>query len=293
MAIPLRTLKSGWIFPLLIFAAMGAGILLGFSNINLPDLDRFNEFFFFAVLGFFGGIGIFFYGFSKLRQKRTIENLPTSKIRSIAMGLVEVSGEVAPLKVNMLKSPLTQNDCVHYSFAVEEYRRSGKSSHWATLLSDTQSYPFSLKDDTGEVLVDPKDAEIDIPNDFTFESGLGKPPPASIKQFLTARSLSFESFLGFNKRMRFTESFIAPKDKLFVIGTAGDNPYVEEATAQKGVEDVMIQKGRLGSFYYISDRPEKEVLKKFRWKVIGGIYGGSALSLGSLTVILLYLGLFF
>ena len=51
-----------------------------------------NELFIYATIGFFVGIYFFFKGFKWLKQKKTIENIPTSKIRSIAMGLVEIFG---------------------------------------------------------------------------------------------------------------------------------------------------------------------------------------------------------
>ncbi len=57
------------------------------------------------------------------------------------------------------------------------------------------------------------------------------------------------------------------------------------------MEDVMIQKGRHEKIYYISDRHEKGVLKKLRFKIMGGIFGGAVLTVGSLAVILIYLRL--
>ena len=40
----------------------------------------------------------------RLREKRLIENILTSKIRSIAMGLVEIFGEVVPTEEKILKA---------------------------------------------------------------------------------------------------------------------------------------------------------------------------------------------
>jgi hypothetical protein len=44
--------------------------------------------------------------------------------------------------------------------------------------------------------------------------------------------------------MKFNEWFIALKDKLYIMGTAGDNPFVEEATETEHSADIMIQKGK-------------------------------------------------
>ena len=208
------------------------------------------------------------------------------------MGLVEIFGNVIPGKGKILKSPLSNSDCVYYNYKIEEYRRSGKSSHWVTRKHGKESVPFYLKDSTGIVLIDPNHAEVDVNRDFIFKSGLGKDPPETVKKFLQKSNLRFEGLLGMNKTMRYTEYFIAPNDKLYIIGTADDNPYVEEATGQSNVEDIMIQKGKNNPFYYISDNPEKKVLNRFRNKMLLGLIGGPALSVIGLILVLLFLGLF-
>lgn len=246
----------------------------------------------YAVVGFFGGLYLFYKGFSWFRLKRLIENIPTSKIRSLAMGLVEIYGSVVPYEKKLLKSPLLGKDCVYYSYAVKEERGSGKNRHWVTLKSGTDMVHFKVKDGTGEVLVDSKGANIEIPYDFTFSSGMGRDPPAIVKAYLKNNRLSFETFLGINKTMRYEEKLIEPSDKLYILGTAGDNPFVEEATAKKNEEDIMIQKGGNNDVYYISDRGEKDILSGLKWKSIGGIIGGALLSVICLAIILLYFGLF-
>ena len=66
--------------------------------------------------------------------------------------------------------------------------------------------------------------------------------------------------------MRFTEYCILPGSKIYILGTAGDNPFMEEGWAQFGIEDVMIQKDE--NIYYISDKSEKEILAHLKWKSI-------------------------
>jgi len=250
-----------------------------------------NELFIYATIGFFVGIYFFFKGFKWLKQKKTIENIPTSKIRSIAMGLVEIFGKIIPAKKQTIVSPFSNKKCVYYKYTIEEYRKTGKSSHWVTVKKNEQSVPFYLKDNTGKVLVDPTNAKIEIPKDFEYNSHLMRNPPITVKKFLSQNKLS-HSFLGLNKTMRYREYFIEPGEELYVMGTAGDNPYVENTTSTKNEEDVMIQKGNNKQFYYISDKSEHEVLKNFRWKIFGGLVGGTTLSLVCLIVILINLGIF-
>ncbi|MBI2675021.1 MAG: hypothetical protein HYX24_01075 [Candidatus Aenigmarchaeota archaeon] len=249
------------------------------------------DIFVYAIVGFFAGLYFFYKGFGWLNRKRLIENTPTSKIRSIAMGLVEVYGEALPAFGKILKSPLSAKDCVYYKYKIEEYRRAGKHSTWVTVKEGAEGIPFFLRDETGAVLVDPNGCDADIPQDFQFQSGTNKDPPASIRQFLAKNDMSFEGFLGINKTMKYAEYYIAPKDKLFIMGNAGDNPYVEEATGTENAADIMIQKGDKNKFYYISDRSEKKVLKDLGTKTFLGIYGGAALTVICLAVMLGYLGM--
>ncbi|MBS3097168.1 hypothetical protein J4209_00065 [Candidatus Woesearchaeota archaeon] len=243
----------------------------------------------YSLIGLGFGIYLFVSGFRWFREKRLIENMPTSKIRSIAMGMVEIFGEAFPQKGKALKSPFSNNDCVYYRYTIEEYRSSGKSSKWVIVKKGESRTYFYLKDETGSVLIDPKGAKIDIPKDFEFNSSLGKDPPDKIKSFLKSNGVGFEGLFGMNKTMRYIEHFIAPRDKVYIMGTAGDNPFVEEGSSQRNEMDIMMQKGK--DFYYISDKPEKDVLKLYGWWVIGGLFGGSALIVGCLFVIFAYIGI--
>src|SRR5438132_9679239 len=103
--------------------------------------------------------------------------------------------------------------------------------------------------------------------------------------------MSFEGFLGMNKKMRYREYYLAPGDNVFILGTAGDNPFVKPAEAKIETENILIQKGDTGQDYYISDRSKKDVVEEFRNKMILGIYGGGLLSIACLASILIYFGL--
>ena len=93
--------------------------------------------------------------------------------------------------------------------------------------------------------------------------------------------------------MRYTERYISPNDELYIMGTAGDNPFFKESSAKTGVEDIMIQKGQSEKFYYISTDPEKKILSSLKWKVGIGLFGGAILFVISLSYFLLTLLGFF
>ncbi len=94
---------------------------------------------------------MFWYAFYFLRIKRQIENTPTSRVRSIAMGMVEVKGRA--LRKYALVSPITHIACAYYRLT--RYRR-GKNNTWEIAsVSSSHHVPFYLEDDTGRVEVDP------------------------------------------------------------------------------------------------------------------------------------------
>jgi hypothetical protein len=246
--------------------------------------------FVFILCALVTGIGLFVGGFKWSEEKRLIENTPTSKVRSLAMGMVEVFGEAVPAKGSLLKGPLSSKDCVYYKYEIQEQRKSKNSTYWATIRSGEERKPFYIKDETGTVLVDPNGASLELPQDFEFHSSWGKDPPETVMNFLKTNKISFEGWFGINKTMRFIEYIIAPGDKLFVMGTAGDNPYVEEGTAQFSAADIMIQKAK--SLFFISDKGEKQVLAEYGTKILFGYLFGIILIIIGLIGILLMSGIF-
>jgi hypothetical protein len=243
----------------------------------------------YSVIGLAFGIFTFYKGLMKFKKKKLIEDIPTSAVRSIAMGLVEIFGQVVPSKGSIIVSPLTNKDCVYYTYEIEEYIRSGKRSRWVTVKKGSEGVHFFLKDKTGLVLVEPNGAEIEIKNDFFFESRIGRDPPQIVKDFMKKSKMSFEGLFGTNKTMRFTECVICPGDNVYILGDAADNPYVQEATAKSNVDDIMICKG--DDAFYISDESEKELLSELGRDVYLSLAGGLGLSIVCLFIIMYYFNL--
>lgn len=225
------------------------------------------SFFPLGVILFVFGLVFFLIGFYYFRRKQLIENIPTSKIRSLAMGLVEIYGEVVPWK-ETLKSPLENKDCVYFHYTVQKHERHYNSSskrwedRWVTVQNTKQSVPFSLKDETGVVLIEPKEATIEIRKDATREAG----------------------------DMRYQEWIIKSKDMLYILGTAGENPDTQSTLTTQSVDHIMIQKGKREKMYYISDKSEREILKSFSRRSSVSIIIGSIFIVIGCVIILLYLG---
>lgn len=156
-----------------------------------------------AIFGFFGA----FYFFVR---KRTVENTPTSKIRSAAQGYVELEGLGKLMDGDEIIAPLTGRMCTWYSYQIEERRRSGKNDKWVTIEKATSDDLFLLVDNTGQCVVDPEGASV-TPAEKNTWYGHGKRPASGPK----VRGGFFNLGGG---RYRYTEKRMHPGDPLYGIG---------------------------------------------------------------------------
>jgi hypothetical protein len=173
-----------------------------------------------VYLAFGLGVGIwyFFRGFMRFRRKRLIQNISTTTIRAMAMGLVEVIGK-AKKKTN-LKSPLTGTNCVFFKYLIQRYQRSGKSGRWVTIAKgDSSDVPFLLDDSTGSVLVSPRRAEYILPVDYEYKTGFGSPLPDNLINFMQRHNLNYAGFFG-TYTLKFKEWYIQPDDMVYILGSA-------------------------------------------------------------------------
>ena len=227
----------------------------------------------FLVLGVMGGMGLSIYGFVVNNRKRLMESIPTSPVRSLAVGLVEVSGRALPER-GLLRAPFSGLPCVLYSYTVEERRESGKDVRWETIAKGTSSDPFFMQDETGKVLVVPFDAQLILPDNRTSRNNwLGSLPGETILG-LARLGISVDGWLG-EKTIRCSEACILPDETVYVLGTAQENKGAAESTENSA--RLYIGSSRDNEFI-ISDRSEKELLSRLRWQVLAFLGGGPALT---------------
>jgi len=175
----------------------------------------------YLAAGSVGGLGLFVYGWMVHQRKRLIESIPTSTIRSLALGLVEISGQ-AQAEENLLSSPFSGLPCVFYSYAVEEHVGSGKNARWETIAKGTSEQPFFISDITGRVLIVPLGAELILPDERTYQNNwLRELPPTAIAG-LNRLGISTERWVG-SKTLRCRESSILPEEQVYVLGTAHEH----------------------------------------------------------------------
>ncbi len=260
-------------------------------------LSSDDEGFLWLFVGAGFGAFSFFRGFKLLRDKRLIENTPTSKCRSVALGLAEVTGTAQGTLT--VPSLITNMPCFCSQVRVERYVKRDKNSGWEKVHEEDLTIPFHVQDDTGSVRVDPAGAELNIKCEFEYstDSGTGALLGMTLERMGKA-SLStgmipgkFMSFcsargVGFHGRMRFFERNLSPGDTVYVLGSA------EEV---KGVEDehdrVIFRKGKHHPWYVIAEASEKELLSQMGKSTLLHIFGGAALALVCLGFLLAKLDL--
>lgn len=170
------------------------------------------------IMGFAFGIFFFLWGFSRLRRRRLIENIPTSTIRSLAMGLVELAGTAK--SKTLLKAPFTGKDCVFFRYTIERLEQRGRSTEWVVVAEgDSSTSPFFLNDTTGSVLILPKDAELFLPVNYEFMNGWSNPLSDNLIDFLQKCKVAYKS-LFITRSFRFREWLICDGQQVYVLGTA-------------------------------------------------------------------------
>lgn len=179
---------------------------------------------FWCLAGFCVGIGLFVYGFRLLQRRRLILDTPFSKIRSAAMGMVEISGlAIGPYT---MIAPITARACYYYRTLVWEWKQCGKNKQWVKVAGECMHVPFFVDDNTGRMLVDPRGADLELHRDFEQEFcdsffTTKEPAPSNVRGFLARHGVVT------NNKIKVEEFCIKPKNALFILGTLAENPGIE------------------------------------------------------------------
>ncbi len=146
--------------------------------------------------------------FTSLKKARTIENIPTSRIRSAHQGYVELLGVASAVQERPVYAALTGTACVWYDYKIERYQGS-KSSHWTIVEKGSSSDLFRLYDSTGECLIDPRHSDVSTSHSKTW-SGYDRHPARAQETSLLGRLR--------RQRYRYTERRIHQDQPLYAIG---------------------------------------------------------------------------
>ena len=215
-----------------------------------------------GVFLFFVGLAIFYNSLKNLKKKRLFENIPTSKMRSVAMGLVELKGKIA-VADSTIKDPFDDKDCVYWSVTIEEYVKRGKSHKWVTRHQSSDSAPFLFSDDTGSVLIHSRKADMtNVKRDSSYESALlfSEELPLKIRQYCDTHKVKYKGWFGGKRKMRCRTTYLEPNDQLYIIGNA--RPLTEKESSYSKAATAAIDYTKDGHFL-ISEKSEKELTEAY------------------------------
>lgn len=238
----------------------------------------------------------FIYGFHALRVQRVIADTPTAKVRSLAMGLVELQGSVQAR--SRVTSPFTGRACAWWEVELQTLRTSNKGmKQWSTVYRESSGQPFYLSDGTGEVMVFPHGAEVRAGHVVSEETmGLGVPELYS--SFMDGRQLGMRHIWSMGP-MRFRERMLEEGQAIYLLGRAQPRAQSvsvsmdEDVLQATGTDSIgathvrthdadchaVIRRDKRDPAFLITDRSEKMMTVEYGLKAFGGLVGGPALAL--------------
>lgn len=142
-----------------------------------------------------------------LQKARSIDNTPTSKIRSAPQGYVELVGIAKADPERPVFGKLTQSPCVWYRYRIEQYERRGKNASWRRIASGQSEQAIILDDGTGQCWLHAEGADV---ASIKSQSWRGNERfPSSVQGGI------FGSHIG---NYRYTEWRIEADDPLYALG---------------------------------------------------------------------------
>lgn len=263
---------------------------------------------FILAIALIAGVFLFFWAFRLMKTRQLILDTPRSKIRSMAMGLVEIHAK-AQAKKATLTAPFSQDSCLYYRYEIEEYRKHvshGKNGtkvrySWDMIARGDKRATFLAIDETGVVEVDPEGAGINAPLKAAFEQKVGlfgsignfirdlQSFDLGSKRSLNVSQLQLTPLAIENDKKKLRKSFgtrvgdrryyeyrIDAGDELFVLGTAKNGGDSSAAYIAKGENE---------KTFIISTKSEKEMTKNLAWQMLASFIGSLVCLLGFVALL--------
>jgi hypothetical protein len=113
------------------------------------------------------GVASLAVGLAGLRLRERVRAVPQARVRSLAMGSVELSGRVVPCV--RLIAPFSRVACAWYRYEFQQLvARDESGEGYRTLYGGSSGdLPFRLDDGTGSVLIQPAGAQVDVEPETT------------------------------------------------------------------------------------------------------------------------------
>jgi len=212
-----------------------------------------------AVLMLLLGLGCLAGGYFCLKRKRLMQNVPTSKVKGVFIGLNELKGTsraTAPLI-----SFLTDARCIWYSYQVEEQweriehttdedgnSKTETRSGWNTIDQGEERLLFEVEDDTGRIRVLPERAE------FIGDRVLNRTVGQSDQLYYSKGPRM--AIMDSTGRRRFSERVVPVDEDVYVLGSAR----VREDFAETEIAYDKVDKN-----FIISSKSEEALTGRYGW----------------------------
>ena len=208
------------------------------------------------------------------RKRRLIDDLPTSKAHGVFIGFVELNGTAEHPRP--LRSVLAAVDCVFYEWTCEEHwsktstyiDSKGKlqtrhESGWTTVAEGADFIPFFLRDDTGDVLIRPDRARVEMETVFDIECEPDDP--------LYYAHGPREAIAHSDERRQLTEKAVTIGTRLYVVGQARER---EDVVAPEIAYD------KEAPLFLITTRAEKSISSGLRWQAFAWDFFSLVIAVG-------------
>ena len=242
-----------------------------------------------TVLGAVGTVAgsiLFWRGFRDLALKRLLDNTPTARVRSMAMGLVEVTGKVEGR--SRVTAPFSGNECVYWQV---EIATRGRRNSWNTVHRNSSGNPFFLRDETGVAMVYPKGADCRVRYGVE-ETCMGLALPDCYATYINEHC-GASSMVWRLTSLRFRERVLEEQQQVFVLGSAMPRPmahtisegealaatgtdgaHVQHMRAETNQAAALIRQGENQKVFIISQQSERDISSQLAitgWaKLVGG-----------------------
>ncbi|MBL0194419.1 MAG: hypothetical protein IPQ09_09420 [Myxococcales bacterium] len=233
-------------------------------------------FFIFGGILLLVGVIITAANLKNFRRRQRILQTPTSPIaQAPGAGPVEVKGRIVPGEQGVLQTPFSGRHAVWCRITVLEHRSSGRNSYWATIIKETDQREFFVDDGSGQMAkIVPHGAEVILDAQNVASSGTFNDASPHLQGFLASRGHSTQTFLGFNKSMRYTEEVLSPNDPLYALGPSRREagPPVNDGYRMAPSSQLVLGAGHGEAHELIlTNKTEEQLVSRLLWGFVGGL----------------------
>ena len=177
-----------------------------------------------SFIGLMISILVFSVFFSEKRKLiRFLNKLPEKRIGSLKINeLVKVTGEVLATEAPFI-APLSKNNCVYYSFKIEEQRKRGKNSYWKTIVKEEKIQDFFIEERGGLLMVLAGERAISVRRYIVLDakkvlsSKILNSTSDDLEMILKAYNID-DKYINPRKKIRCSEEIIAINQRITVVG---------------------------------------------------------------------------